>query len=103
MEEHPSAVGTVWVAEDGRGLRIYTNRQDAEEEMFNTCVDAIHDASSVEIREKEDSTVIRAPDIATIYIDEIEVYGNPNAATFLPIAPDPVEYSILEEEFEDTN
>lgn len=102
MSEHPSAVGTIWVADDGAAIRIYTSKKDAEEDIYEKSVAASDDESDVDIRQNDGGdTMIISDDFAKIYIDEIEVYGNPDAATFLEIIDEPLDDSLLEEEFED--
>lgn len=98
MSEHASAVGTVWVADDGAAIRIYTTKKDAEEDLYKKCVNAADDESSVEIHQNDggDSKIL-SKNFDTIYIDEIEVYGNPNSTTFLQILPDGSGNSLLEE------
>jgi hypothetical protein len=98
MSEHPSAVGTVWVADDGAAIRIYTSKRDAEKDIYEKSVNASDDESDVDIRENDGGdTIITSDGFAPIYIDEIEVYGNPNSATFLEILDEPRDDSLLEE------
>lgn len=102
MSGNTSAVGTVWVADDGEAIRVYTSRKDAEADLYEKSVNASDDESSVDIRQNDGGdTIIISDDFAPIYIDEIEVYGNPDAATFLEILDEPRDDSLLEEEFED--
>ncbi|WP_436931486.1 hypothetical protein [Halosimplex halobium] len=105
MTEHPSAVGTVWVADDGEAIKLYTNKKDAEQDIFNACLAAVNDESKIDIHDNPGGgVIINAPDISSIYIDEIEVYGNSNAATFLERLNEPAEESVLaaEEDSEHT-